>query len=160
MFWTYLICLPPSTPSSLMIFVVIVIISKLSALAKWEMNCCTFRNNNYCKTCFQQRPRTSSLEKVLARRRNTVNNRNIPDAGDQRTILDFTVQVSLFNREQSCCWGDGTCLFNTRHFVQITYRCHCWGLQFSFIFNTQYISKFHLNLDVEDLLENWRGMVV
>ncbi|XP_020629901.1 ras association domain-containing protein 2-like isoform X2 [Orbicella faveolata] len=39
------------------------------------------------------RPRTSSLEKVLARRRSLlVNNRNIPDAGDQRTILDFTVQ--------------------------------------------------------------------
>lgn len=38
------------------------------------------------------RARTSSLEKILARRRITVNNRNIPDAGDQRTILDFTVQ--------------------------------------------------------------------
>jgi len=38
------------------------------------------------------RPRTSSLEKILARRRISVNNRNIPDAGDQRTILDFTVQ--------------------------------------------------------------------
>ncbi|XP_068736039.1 ras association domain-containing protein 2-like isoform X2 [Montipora capricornis] len=38
------------------------------------------------------RGRTSSLEKILARRRITVNNRNIPDAGDQRTILDFTVQ--------------------------------------------------------------------
>lgn len=39
------------------------------------------------------RPRTSSLEKILARRRITVNSsRNIPDAGDQRTILDFTVQ--------------------------------------------------------------------
>lgn len=38
------------------------------------------------------RGRTSSLEKILARRQITVNNRNIPDAGDQRTILDFTVQ--------------------------------------------------------------------
>ncbi|XP_078383622.1 ras association domain-containing protein 2-like isoform X3 [Oculina patagonica] len=37
------------------------------------------------------RQRTSSLEKVLARRRSLVN-KNIPDAGDQRTILDFTVQ--------------------------------------------------------------------
>ncbi|KAJ7382279.1 cell cycle [Desmophyllum pertusum] len=38
------------------------------------------------------RPRTSSLEKILARRRTSVNSKNIPDAGDQRTILDFTVQ--------------------------------------------------------------------
>nr|XP_058956044.1 ras association domain-containing protein 4-like isoform X2 [Pocillopora verrucosa] len=37
------------------------------------------------------RPRTSSLEKILARRR-SINNKNIPDAGDQKTILDFTVQ--------------------------------------------------------------------
>ena len=43
-------------------------------------------------TEYLQRPRTSSLEKILARRR-SINNKNIPDAGDQKTILDFTVQV-------------------------------------------------------------------
>ena len=43
-------------------------------------------------TKYLQRPRTSSLEKILARRR-SINNKNIPDAGDQKTILDFTVQV-------------------------------------------------------------------
>ncbi|KAK2560331.1 Cysteine-rich protein 1 [Acropora cervicornis] len=49
-------------------------------------------------TSKEGRGRTSSLEKILARRQITVNNRNIPDAGDQRTILDFTVQATDF-----CC---------------------------------------------------------